>query len=126
MRRKIAVAFAVPIAVVLALFIFIPERLPVPAGIGIRRCPLDIEARKGLVGMVAVITNRTSRTLRNVKIVFTAADPDEAVPKRQYFQEKWPPGKTIELGWLEGWIWESAEELTVSASGFRSKTVVLE
>ena len=104
-------------AIVVAVALFAPERLP--SGWGLGPVPLRVDIRDSLVGegKVAMIQNPTGKTLHNVVIVCRSPTRETA---KQYLEETWAPGRVLELGWAEGWRWEKGEKLTISASGFYS------
>jgi len=104
---------------VAAVFIFAPERLP--PGIGLVPVPMEVRTRPSLVGegQVAIISNPTGKTLHNVHLFCRNSSTNE---EKAYFEETWAPGKSLELGWLEEWKFLSGETLTISASGYASKT----
>ena len=117
--KAFGVFLAVLAAIAVAVFIFAPDRLP--SGIGLLPVPIKVSTRSSLIGegQVATISNPTGKTLRNVRLVCRNTAVNQ---KKEYFEETWPPGKSIEIGWLEGWRFEPGETLTISASGYAFTT----
>ena len=113
------VFLAVLAAIAVAVFIFAPERLP--SGIGLVPVPMEVRTRPSLAGegQVAIISNPTGKTLHNVLLFCRNSSTNE---EKTYLEETWVPGKSIEIGWVEGWRFLSGETLTISASGYASKT----
>ena len=106
-------------AIVLGVAFFAPERLP--PGVGLTQVPLEVSFRQSVLGegWVAIIRNPTGHTLHNVKCMRT----DQAGMTDVRSDESWAPGRLVEIGWAEGWRWQSGETLTIAASGFALKTV---
>ena len=113
--KALGVFLAVLAAIVVAVFIFAPDRLP--SGIGLLPVPINVSTRSSLIGegQVATISNPTGKTLYNVRLVCRNTAYNQ---KKVYFEEIWPPGKSIEIGWMEGWRFEPGETLTITASGY--------
>jgi len=117
--KAFGVFLAVLAAITVAVFIFAPERLP--SGIGLHVVPMEVSSRDSLVGegQVAIISNPTGKTLHNVRIVCRNSRLNQ---EKAFLEESWAPSRTVELGWAEGWRFESGETLEISAAGFSAKT----
>jgi hypothetical protein len=82
------------------------------------RVPVHVAIRKSLLGgYVAQFTNESDRSLV-VYMVFENAN----TKSKQEGNLKIDAGKTEEVGWLNGWIFERGETVTISHEGY--KTVV--
>ncbi|HIM58386.1 MAG TPA: hypothetical protein EYJ00_03575 [Gammaproteobacteria bacterium] len=114
-----SIFFSILSAITIAVFIFAPERLP--SGVGITPVPIEAYARPSIFaqGQVAGLKNLTGKTLHNVKI--SLFNPNGEIIKGA-MREQWPPGESMELGWLEGWEINKGTRLKASASGYFSKT----
>lgn len=101
-----------------AVVMFRPEMLP--EGVGLKKLPMTVSFRKALLsqGAVAKIENPTGETLHNVRIV---GDLRDAGKQTELLEETWAPGHSRELGWLQGWRFETDDTLTISASGHRKR-----
>jgi hypothetical protein len=113
--RSLGVFVAVLAAIVVAVFLFFPDRLPI--GVGLKPVPLKASLRPALLGpgQVAVLSNPTAQTIHNVRIVCR----NDALDQQAVFvQEEWKPGQSIEIGWAEGWAFQNGETISASASGF--------
>ncbi|MEO1851320.1 MAG: hypothetical protein ABGX71_12215 [Methyloprofundus sp.] len=114
-----SIFFAIFAAITAAVFIFAPDRLP--SGVGITPVPIEAYARPSIFGQgqVAGLKNSTGKTLHNVKISLFEADGKMI---KGAVREQWPPGESMELGWLEGWKINKGTRLKASASGYFPKS----
>ena len=109
-------------AIVVAVYLFAPERLP--AGLGLSSIPVKIHFRDSIIGngKVAVITNCSDKALSNICI-----ECEEKSGKKEEIINKdfIKASGNIEVGWVQGWAWNVEDSLTISASGYLSKTYTL-
>ena len=110
---------AVFAAIVVAVFVFLPEKLP--SGVGIKAIPVKVSMRESAVGkgLVAVISNCSGKTLYNMKIVCKNFEFNQ---EKIYTEEEFTPEHTIEIGWMEGWKFCKGEVLKISVSGYLAGT----
>lgn len=109
---------AVLAAIIAGVVFFAPERLP--SGVGLAPVPMEVSFRDSVFGegRVAIIQNPTGKTLHNVVCI----RKDRAGNDDGRMEESWAPSRQVELGWAEGWRWQKGDTLTISASGYSSKT----
>jgi hypothetical protein len=92
---------------------------------GTPEVPVRITTRPSVwqSGLVVQVTNASNKTLLHLLVKISAANG--AGRTREI--GKIDPGETVELGWIE-WNWNahSGENVTVTANGFRAKSVVRE
>jgi len=112
------------LAIIITIFIFAPDRLPV--GYGFEPVPVELVVEKSLAGQLVekmigssgmnlVIRNTSDATINNLTI--TLRDSDNKI-KHQYIAERFPVANEVTLGWAENWSIESGDELEVSASAY--------
>lgn len=85
--------------------------------------PLVVTKRQSLVGrgLVVQFNNQTNRRL-TVTVVFENKEKNQ----------RWdgainiPPNGQVEVGWLEGWMFEPGETVTVSHPNYKSMTVQID
>jgi hypothetical protein len=112
------------LAIVIAIFIFAPERLPV--GYGFEPVPVElvventlagdlVQAVTGKNGKDLVISNTSQSPINNLTI--TLRDKDMKI-KNQYVSPVMPAANQIRLGWAKEWQFENGDELEISASAY--------
>jgi hypothetical protein len=84
--------------------------------------PVSISYRESAVGRgkVAVVSNQSGDTL-NVLVAHDS--PARGRHKTGYLNL--PPGRSVEIGWLEGWRFESGDRVSVSHAGFQPQSVLI-
>ena len=117
--KSSSIFFSIFSAIAIAVFIFAPERLP--SGVGVTPVPIEAYIRPSIFGQGKVVglKNPIGKTLHNVKVKLSKTD---GTIIKSAMREQWPPGKSMELGWLEGWEINKGTRLKASASGYFSKT----
>lgn len=124
MWKLLSTFVAVLAAIVVAVVLFAPERLP--PGIGLQPVPVDVTVSKSLVGQVlgqdrteVTVTNAADRPLHNVTLALRARDGRD---KKTARVPQWPPGESRDLGWMKGWEIQPEDRLEISASGYYAVT----
>jgi hypothetical protein len=124
MFKFLGTFLAVLAAIVVAVFLFAPERLP--PGIGVQPVPLDVTVSDSVVGQVlgqvlgeermhVTVANNSGKALSNVNV--TLRDPTGA-DKKSIYVSRWAAGESRELGALQGWDIEPGDRLRVTASAY--------
>lgn len=112
------------LAIVITIFIFAPERLPV--GYGFEPVPVELVVQNSLAGeLVQKITGNSGRNLvvKNISttpinnLTVTLRDGNKKI-KHQYIEPLMPAAKEVTLGWVKNWSIESGDELEVMASAY--------
>lgn len=112
------------LAIVITIFIFAPERLPV--GYGFEPVPVELVVQNSLAGeLVQKITGNSSKSLilKNISnskinnLTVTLRDGDQNI-KHQYIAPVMPAANEVTLGWVKNWSIESGDELEVMASAY--------
>ena len=112
------------LAIVITIFIFAPERLPV--GYGFQPVPVELVVKNSLAGeLVQKITGNSGKNLvlKNVStnrinnLTVTLRDGDQNI-KHQYIAQVMPAANEVTLGWVKNWSIESGDELEVMASAY--------
>lgn len=112
------------LAIVITIFIFAPERLPV--GYGFEPVPVELVVQNSLAGeLVQKITGNSSKSLilKNVSnskinnLTVTLRDGNQNI-KHQYIAPVMPAANEVTLGWVKNWSIESGDELEVMASAY--------
>ena len=117
--KAFSIFLAVFLAIALAVLVFAPERLP--SGIGVTPTPIEVTQRPSFFGQgqVAMFRNPTATTLYKVKIVLIDAKGNFVKAGER---ETWPPGETLQLGWLEGWQIQAGSVVRISAAGHYARS----
>jgi hypothetical protein len=116
-----------------AVAVYKPEWLP--PGIGYRPLPVEISAREATIGAshVLILENVGEVTLKDVTIICSRKPVDttmesdnerttvEVTKEKTFTEEAWPPGRTIQIGWMEGWGLKKGDTVRVKTKGFRTK-----
>jgi hypothetical protein len=89
------------------------------AGCGNLQVPVVVTMRDSLVGAgkVAQFHNQT-----NVQLTVGLVFENKQKNQRKETAISIPPSGTVEVGWLEGWVLESGETVTISHPSYLSKT----
>ncbi|MBT3203851.1 MAG: hypothetical protein HOM14_14650 [Gammaproteobacteria bacterium] len=112
------------LAIVVTIFIFAPERLPV--GYGFEPVPVELVVQNSLAGeLVQKITGNSSKNLvlKNIStspinnLTVTLRDGMQNI-KHQYIAPVMPAANEVTLGWVKNWSIESGDELEVMASSY--------
>lgn len=112
------------LAIVITIFIFAPDRLPV--GYGFKPVPVELVVNNSLAGeLVQQITGNSGKNLilKNMStspinnLTVTLRDADHNI-KHQYVKAVMPAANEVTLGWVKNWSIESGDELEVEASAF--------
>jgi len=112
------------LAIVITIFIFAPERLPV--GYGFEPVPVELVVKNSLAGeLVQKITGNSSKNLvlKNISttpinnLTVTLRDGEQNI-KHQYIAAIMPAANEVTLGWVKNWSIESGDELEVMASAY--------
>jgi hypothetical protein len=112
------------LAIIISIFIFAPERLPV--GYGFEPVPVDLVVENSLASQLVetvtgqnaknlVITNTSDRPINNLTI--TLRDENRNI-KHQYIANLVPAAEQITLGWAQKWSFASGDELEAVASTY--------
>ncbi len=112
------------LAIVVAIIIFAPERLPV--GYGFEPVPVElvventltgqlVESMTGKSGKNVVLTNTSSAPLNNLTV--SLLDSGNNI-KHQHIESKMPASATLTLGWVNNWTIDAGDQLEVKSSGF--------
>jgi len=119
------------LAIIITIFIFAPDRLPV--GYGFEPVPVELMVEKSLAGQLVekmtgnsgmnlVVRNISDATINNLTV--TLRDGDKKI-KHQYIAARFPVANEVTLGWAKNWSIESGDELEVSASAYYKVVWVL-
>ena len=112
------------LAIVITIFIFAPERLPV--GYGFEPVPVELVVKNSLAGeLIHKITGNSSKNLvlKNIStsrinnLTVTLRDGEQNI-KHQYIAPVMPAANEVTLGWVKNWSIESGDELEVMASAY--------
>jgi hypothetical protein len=112
------------LAIVITIFIFAPERLPV--GIGYKPVPVELIVENSLTGqLVESVTGKSGKSLVLINssdsvinnLTVTLLDKNQQI-KHQYISPNMPAAEKITLGWTKNWSIEDGDELEVKASAF--------
>ena len=76
---------------------------------------LTLRASKIGFGSVAVFRNKGQEVLHNVHITAHSSDGEQSV---RFVESNWRPGDVRELGWGEGWVIESGEQIVINIDGY--------
>lgn len=125
MIRLISSFLGVLLAIVVAIVIFAPDRIP--AGWGYEPTPVDVQVQSDLGGEILgsllgkeqkniVISNQYSAPLYNVTINLLGKN---GLIKKQYIQSVLGIGDKIVLGWTKQWQIEAGDQLTVAAAHYK-------
>ena len=112
------------LAIVVAILIFAPDRLPV--GYGFKPVPVEVELENSLAGQLVesvtgksgknvVLTNTSDSAINNLTV--SLLDDDDNI-KHQHIESKLPVSGKLTLGWGNQWAIESGDQLEVKASGY--------
>ncbi len=112
------------LAIVITIFIFAPDRLPV--GYGFEPVPVELTVQKTLAGELVetmtgesaknlVIKNTSNKIINNLTL--TLRDKDGKI-KHQYIELRLPINGEVSLGWLQKWSFEPGDELEAAASAY--------
>ncbi len=112
------------LAIILAIFIFAPDRLPV--GYGFEPVPVDLTVENTVVGELVekmtgangknlVIRNTANKVLNNLTLTLRGKD---GKIKRQHIVERFPIAGKVTLGWAQDWAFEPGDELEAAASAY--------
>ncbi|MDJ0833132.1 MAG: hypothetical protein QNJ69_06380 [Gammaproteobacteria bacterium] len=112
------------LAIVVAIIIFAPERLPV--GYGFEPVPVElvventltgqlVESMTGKSGKNVVVTNTSDAPLNNLTV--SLLDSSNNI-KHQHIEPKMPASGKVTLGWVNNWTIDTGDQLEVKASGF--------
>lgn len=87
-----------------------------------RENPIVVQVRNSNVGMggVAILTNRGNKVLPRVTVKVYSRDYMENMTLEE---DNWQPNESRELGWIEGWVIESGESMTILIRGYKDKSV---
>lgn len=112
------------LAIVITIFIFAPDRLPV--GYGFQPVPVELVVQNSIAGeLVQKITGNSSKNLvlKNISttpinnLTVTLRDEERNI-KHQYVSPLMPAANEVTLGWVKNWSIESGDELEVMASAY--------
>ena len=112
------------LAILVAIVIFAPERLPV--GYGFEPVPVElvvqntltgqlVESMTGKSGKNVVLTNTSNAPLNNLTV--SLLDSDNSI-KHQHIETKMPASGQLTLGWINNWAIEAGDQLEVKSSGY--------
>ena len=110
------------LAIVITIFIFAPDRLPV--GYGFEPVPVELSVQNSLAGeLVQKITGNSSKNLviKNMStspidnLTLTLRDGKQKI-KHQHIVRLMPAAQEVTLGWVNNWSIESGDELEAKAS----------
>ncbi len=112
------------LAIVITIFIFAPERLPV--GYGFKPVPVELEIDDSLAGELLkkiignngknlVLKNTSISTINNLTVILR--DGDHHI-KYQYVAPTLAAANKLTLGWVKNWSIEPGDELEVMASAY--------
>ncbi len=112
------------LAIIITIFIFAPDRLPV--GYGFEPVPVELTVQNTLAGELLetvtgenarnlVIKNTSDKVLYNLTL--TLRDKDGNI-KQQYIEPRLPLAGTVTLGWLQNWKFEPGDQLEAAASTY--------
>jgi len=112
------------LAIVITIFIFAPDRLPV--GYGFEPVPVELAVKSSIAGeLVQTITGNSAKNLvlKNISITpinnltVTLRDGNNKI-KHQHVAPLMPAASEVTLGWAKNWSIESGDELEVKASAY--------
>ncbi len=112
------------LAIVVTIFIFAPEKLPV--GYGFKPVPVELLVKNSIAGeLVEQFTGKSGKNLvlKNISVTpinnltVTLRDENNNI-KHQYIATIMPAAKEVTLGWVNNWSIESGDELEVMASAY--------
>ena len=112
------------LAIVITIFIFAPDRLPV--GYGFEPVPVELTVQNTLASDLVetmtgknaknlVIKNTSNKIINNLTL--TLRDKDGKI-KHQYIEQRLPINGEVSLGWLQKWSFEPGDELEAAASAY--------
>jgi hypothetical protein len=112
------------LAIIITIFIFAPDRLPV--GYGFEPIPVDLTVQNTLAGeLVETMTGKSAKNLviKNTsdKVIYnltlTLRDKDGNI-KHQFIEPRLPVAGKVSLGWAQDWSFEPGDELEAAASTY--------
>jgi len=112
------------LAIVITIFIFAPERLPI--GYGFKPVPVELVVENTLTGQIVesvtgksgknlVLTNTSGAPINNLTV--TLKGENQQI-KHQYIAPVLPAAQKVNLGWAKNWSVEAGDELEVKASAY--------
>lgn len=112
------------LAIVITIFIFAPDRLPV--GYGFEPVPVELTVQNTLAGeLVETVTGKSAKNLviKNTSdkvinnLTLTLRDKDGKI-KHQHIEPRLPIAGEVTLGWAQNWSFEPGDELEAAASTY--------
>ena len=112
------------LAIVISIFIFAPDRLPV--GYGFKPVPVDLVVENSLASQLVetvtgksaknlVVTNTSSEPIYNLTL--TLKDKDNNI-KHQHITSLLAASQKVSLGWANQWSVQPGDQLEVKASAY--------
>jgi len=119
------------LAIIITIFIFAPDRLPVGYGFG--SVPVELTVQKSLAGDLVetltgenakslVIKNTTNKIINNLTL--TLRDKDGKI-KHQHVELRLPINGEVILGWAQKWTFKPGDKLEAAASAYYKVVWVL-
>ncbi len=126
MLRTLSSFIGFMLAIILSIFIFAPDRIPV--GWGYKPVPVEVNVGTNLGGeLISALTGKSDKNI-HIKNIHTAPlfnvhvilyDSNMTL-KKQFIKDRLPINSVLTLGWAEQWDIQNGDQIDISAAAYQS------